>query len=138
MASTNFVVHLAAAIALLITFYVIAKYTARMNLLKDLFVRSNAKRLMDPVKLFMAVFDIYDIDYSYEKVSVEMKLISLPDFGDVMSRLKPVEAQVYSDGQTAKVQIKVLSTVNLDYINTSQDKLFELTGVQVEIVTLQT
>ena len=136
MASTNFVVHLVAAIALLITFYVIAKYTARMNLLKDLFVRSSAKRLLDPVKLFMAVFDIYDIDYSYEKVSTEVRLISLPDFGDVMSRLKPVEAQVYSDGQTVKVKIKVLPTVNLDNIETSQKKLFELTGVQVEVVIL--
>ena len=136
MASTNFIVHLAAAIALLITFYVIAKYTARMNLLKDLFVRSSVKRLMDPVKLFMTVFDIYDIDYSYEKVSAEMKLINLPAFGDVIGTLKPQGAQIYYDGKIAKVQIKVLPTVDSDYRKTSQKKLCELTGLEVEIITL--
>ena len=136
MASTNFIVHLAAAIALLVTFYVIAKYTARMNLLKDLFVRSNVKRLMDPVKLFMAVFDVYDIDYSYEKASAEMKLINLPAFGEVMGALKPQGAQIYFDGKAAKVQIKVLPTVDSDYRMTSQKKLCELTGLKVEIVTL--
>ena len=68
MASTNFVVHLVAAIALLITFYVIARCNAQVKLLKDLFVRKSSKRLVDPYKLYMSTFDFYEIDFSYEKI----------------------------------------------------------------------
>ena len=128
MASTNFVVHLVAAIALLITFYVIARYNARVKLLKDLFVRKSSKRLVDPYKLYMSTFDFYEIDFSYEKKSSSMKLINLSRFGRLIASLDLLDAHVGT---------KVEMTVKTAPEDTDQiiKELVELTGIEIEIKT---
>lgn len=126
MASTNFVVHLVAAIALLITFYVIARYNAQVKLLKDLFVYKSSKRLVDPYKLYMSTFDFYEIDFSYEKISSSMKLINLSRFGRLIASLDPLDAHV---GTNIEMTVKA-APENIDQIT---KELVELTGIEIEI-----
>ena len=114
MASTNFVVHILAAVALFVCFYFIAYFRANQNLLVSLFFNASVKKLHDPLALMIKVFEFSDIDYEADVTKYEMQLIDMGLLGKSLSKIDLKAGKIMSAGQKPVVILscKVLEGIN--------------------------
>lgn len=133
MASENFVVHVIAGIFLLVCFYYIARQRSHNQLLLSLFIRKNTKKLMDPCKILIQIFEDLEVDYECEVSKCDAALIDLPKLGKSLTQIDIKYAKILNVGQKPVVVLGCSVANDNSDLNRLKEDFKKATGINFEI-----
>lgn len=121
MTSLNFIVHIAAALALLALALVMIEFRKDKKILINMTLKKDVKRLYDPIVLLLKLFRLSEIAYEADLEKYELRLVDLYELGRCISKIHLDSAEITLQGERPTILLRGLLEEDVDVTKLTSD-----------------